>query len=150
MVRDAVNMVKQWQNKAGIQAAVFKGKSALTQMLELPVRAAFAAMLELMKIDNRVAREQGLSTFWMDNERKWSIALNGKPLIRGKTDLGELEAQVHINLEHFQPDGADQIVKSMRQFEGRDRFGALAEMVFSQVEQFKGDAWGRQPRRPGS
>jgi hypothetical protein len=119
-------------------------------MLELPVRAAYAAMVEVMKIDSRAAREHGLNTCWMDNERKWSISLNGKALIRGKTDLAELKAQVHINLEHFETDGADQIVSSMKQFEGRDRFGALCEVQYSQVEKFMGEAWGRQPRRVGS
>ena len=149
-IRDAVNTIKQWQKRAGVDAAVFKGKWTLTQMLELPVRAAYQAMVAMMQIDSKAAREHGLNTCWMDNDRKWSISLNGKALIRGKTDLAELEAQVHINLEHFEAEGADQIVRSMEEFEGRDRVGALCEIQYNQIEKFMGDPWGRQPRRTSS
>ncbi len=76
-IRDGVSAVKQWQQRAGIDATVFKGKATLTQMLELPIRSAYQAILAMMKVDSRAAREKGLSTKWLDQERRWSIALNG-------------------------------------------------------------------------
>jgi hypothetical protein len=101
-----------------------------------------------MKADSASARQQGLHTCWMDHEKKWSIALNDKSLLRGKVDLAELQTEVHVNLEHFEAAGADQLIASMKAFESRDRFGSLCEVTYMQVTEFRGLAWGRQARRP--
>ena len=103
-------------------------------------------MLSMMQIDSRAAKEKGLNTSWLDNERRWSISLNGQVLIRGKTDLAQLEAEVHVNLEHFEATGAEEVFRSMKEFEKRDRFGALCEITYSKVEKFIGEQWGRQRR----
>ena len=146
-VREAVSTVKKWQQTEKIDAAVFKGKSTLTQMLELPVRGAYAAVLEILKTDNAGAKQQGLHTNWLDYERKWSIGLGDKSLLRGRVDLAELQTEIHINLDHFEKDGADKVTASIRAFEQRDRFGSLCEITFMQVSEFKGTNWGRLARR---
>jgi hypothetical protein len=38
-------------------------------MLEMPVRGAYAAVLELLKTDNAGAKQQGLHTNWLDHEK---------------------------------------------------------------------------------
>ena len=70
-VREAVSTVRKWQQQEKIEAAVFKGKTTLTQMLEMPVRGAHAAVLELLKTDNAGGKQQGLHTNWLDHEKKW-------------------------------------------------------------------------------
>jgi hypothetical protein len=147
-VREAVSTVKKWQQQTKVEAAVFKGKTTLTQMLEMPVRAAYAAVLEIMKTDSAGARQQGLHTCWMDHEKKWSIGLGEKSLLRGKVGLAELQTEIHVNLEHFEETGADKVIASIKPFEQRDRFGFLCELTFLQVGEFKGMHWGRQARRP--
>ena len=146
-IRDAISTIKRRQKRAGIEAAVFKGKSTLTQIVELPIRAAHQAMLAMLKIESRAAREAGLNTSWLDNGRRWSISLNGAPLIRGKTDVAQLETEVHISLEHFELAGAEEVFNSMKEFEKKDRFGSLCEISYSKVEKFLGDHWGRQAKR---
>ena len=146
-VREAIGTVKKWQQQEKIEAAVFKGKTTLTQMLEMPIRAAYAAVLEVLKTDNAGAKQQGLHTNWLDHEKKWSIGLGDKSLLRGKVDLTELQSEIHVNLDHFESDGADKVIASIRAFEQRDRFGSLCELAFHQVAEFKGMNWGRQARR---
>ena len=62
-------------------------------------------------------------------------------------DLAELQTEIHINLDHFEKDGADKVIASIRAFEQRDRFGSLCEITFMQVSEFKGTNWGRLARR---
>jgi hypothetical protein len=145
-VRDSVNVVKEWGRKQGIDCAIFSGKSTLTQILELPIRSSFAAVVNYMGGDNRAAREKGLETNWMDHDRKWSISLNGDMLIRGKADLNNLEAEVHINLYRFAYLEALEIEQAMKSFDKADRFGSLLEISYSRAESFTGDIWGRRRR----
>jgi hypothetical protein len=149
-VRDSINTLREWQRKAGIEAAIFRGKSTLTQMMELPIRAAYQAMISILKIDSRAARDHGLNTNWLDAEKKWAITHNGSPIIRGKCNISELESEVHLSMEHLEESGATDIIAKMKSFEASDRFGALFEMSYSRVERFAGgEPWGRQPRGGG-
>ena len=146
-IRDGVSAIKEWQRKSNTDAAVFEGKSTLTQMLELPIRSAYRAMLRMMSADSRSARDKGLATNWLDQEKRWSISRNGTSIIRGKADMQNLEAEVHISLEHFEYTAAEQIIKAMKDFERNDRFGSLLECSYSNVERFQGDSWGRQRKQ---
>ena len=148
-VRDAMQKVKDWEKRSGIEAAVFKGKTVLSQMLELPIRASFNAMLGIMKLDNRAAREAGLSTAWLDYDKKWSIVHSDRQIIRGVCSLDTLTSEVHINMEAFQESGANELVEGIKQFAARDRFGSLLELSFMRVDKFNGEAYGRQPRPKG-
>ena len=62
-------------------------------------------------------------------------------------DLSDLQSEIHVNLEHLEKSGADQLIASIKAFEQRDRFGSLCELTFMQVSEFKGNHWGRQARR---
>jgi hypothetical protein len=149
-VRQSMDIVKEWQRKANVDCAVFKGKSTITQMIELPVRAAYNAMLAMLGLDSRSAREAGLSTCWLDHEKKWSITHEGSAVIRGRCNLDYLESEVHINMEKFEESGAKQLTTSMKNFAASDRFGPLFELSFSKVEKFNStDQYGRQPRAGG-
>lgn len=148
-IRDSMEKVKTWERRSGIDAAVFKGKSVLSQMLELPIRAAFNAMLSILKLDPKAAREGGLSTSWMDFEKKWAICHVDKQIIRGKCDVDTLTSEVHINMEAFDQAGAAKLIEEMKAFTSRDRFGSLLELTYMKIEQFNGEAYGRQARQKG-
>jgi len=61
--------------------------------------------------------------------------------------MQNLEAEVHISLEHFEYTAAEQAIQSMKTFEKSDRFGSLFEVCHSNVERFQGESWGRQKRQ---
>ena len=149
-IRDSMEKVKTWERRSGIEAAVFKGKSVLSQMLELPIRAAFNGMLSILKLDPKAAREGGLSTSWMDFEKKWAICHSEKQIIRGKCDVDTLTSEVHINMESFDHDGAAKLIQEMKAFTARDRFGSLLELSYMKIEKFNGEAYGRQARQKGA
>ena len=122
----------------------------MTQMMELPIRAAHAAMLSILKVDARAARESGLNTNWLDFDKKWAMTYNGTAVIRGKCNIAYLEAEIHISMEHFEEGAADDIISQMKSFEKSDKCGALFELTFARVERFSvGEQWGRQPRAGG-
>ena len=149
-VRDSISTLRDWQKKSSIEAAIFKGKSKLTQIMELPIRAAYQAMISVLRIDARAARETGLNTNWLDAEKRWAITMNGAAIIRGRTNISELESEVNISMEHFEDGGAKEIIEKMKTFEATDRFGALCEISYARVERFAGgEQWGRQPRSGG-
>ena len=119
-------------------------------MLELPIRGAHQAMLKQLGMDARSAKEAGLSTCWLDQERRWSMCYNGAPLIRGRLNVEQLEAEVHISMEHFHDHGAEEVIASMKQFEKADKNGCIFEQSFKKVEAFTGaEAWGRQSKGKG-
>ena len=43
---------------------------------------------------------------------------------------------MHISLDKFEFEAAEQIQKSMQMFEKSDRFGSLVEITYSKVEKF--------------
>lgn len=148
-VRDSMTAIKEWQRRSGIEAAVFKGKSVVTQMLELPIRAAYNTMLSVMGLDSNAAREAGLNTCWLDYEKKWSITHADKAIIRGKCNVADLESEVHINMEDFDEAAAAEVISKMKNFAAADRFGPLFELSFSRLEKFGLEQYGRQPRPGG-
>ena len=76
-----------------------KGRSALTQMLEPPICASFGAIVRMVGADNKAAKETGLGTNWMDSDRRWSITLHGRMLVRGKANLEALEIKCISHLQ---------------------------------------------------
>ena len=148
-IREAMQKIKDWERRSGIEAAIFKGKTVLTQMMELPIRVAFNSMLTIMQLDSRAAREAGLNTAWLDHEKKWGIIHGDKLIIRGVCSLEELQSEVHVNMDAFKDDGAKELIGLMKQFSSRDRFGPLLELSFSQVDKFGPEVYGRQPRQGG-
>ena len=59
----------------------------MIQMLELPIRSSFAAMLKILSCDARAAKEKGLETHWLDLDKRWSLSMGGQMLIRGRSNL---------------------------------------------------------------
>ena len=150
-VREAMNVIHGWQRDERVDVAVFRGKTALTQMMELPIRGAHRAMLNQMGMDARQAKEAGLTTCWMDQEKRWSICLHDVCHIRGQMNMQTLEAEVQITLEHFTEQGYEKVVADMKAFEAGDRSGCLFEQSFSKQEQFAKSGpnvhvWGRQSK----
>ena len=113
-VRDVMAALKDWQRAEKVEVAIFKGKCSMTQMLELPIRAAHSAMLQTLDMDPRTAKENGLSTSWLDQDRRWSMCYNGQPLIRGKINVETLEAEVHVSMQHFHEQGAVDVIAAMK------------------------------------
>jgi hypothetical protein len=150
-VREAMNIVHNWQKDERIDVAVFRGKTSLTQMVELPIRGAHKAMLIQMNSDPRQAKEAGLSTCWMDQDKRWSICLNDVCYIRGHMKMESLEMEIQISLELFDEKSADKVVKDMKAFEAGDRNGCVFEQTFVKLDQFQGGGkgWGRQSKGGG-
>ena len=49
----------------------------------------------------------------------------------------------------FDQDGAAKLIQEMKAFTSRDRFGSLLELTYMKVDQFNGEAYGRQARQKG-
>ena len=144
-VRDVMAALKDWQRAEKVEVAIFKGKCSMTQMLELPIRAAHSAMLQTLDMDPRTAKENGLSTSWLDQDRRWSMCYNGQPLIRGKINVETLEAEVHVSMQHFHEQGAVDVIAAMKKFEKTDKNGCVFELSYTKLEAFCGtEQWGRQ------
>jgi hypothetical protein len=56
---------------------------------------------------------------------------------------------VHINMALFDQAGAAKLIEEMKAFTSRDRFGSLLELTYMKIEQFNGEAYGRQARQKG-
>ena len=152
-MREALNIVKEWARKEAVEAAVFRGKNALTQMLELPIRASYSCLVKMTgEGDARRAKEAGLTTNWLDQDRKWFIVMGQNILVRGKFDFEKLEAIVDINMAEVDLAGAKQIKDTIRQYEQTDRFGSLFEIGISNVDKFAagGGIWGRSRKGKGA
>jgi len=151
-IREALDSIKEWARKEAVEAAIFRGKNALTQMMELPIRSSHNALVKLIGDgDSRRAKEAGLATNWPDFDRKWSISMGEKVLVRGKFDLEKLEASVDINMTEANAAQAKQIKDTIRHFEGTDRFGSLFEICISNVDKFgHGSNWGRVKKGKGA
>jgi len=153
-VRDAMNLVHKWQQDEKLDAAVFRGKTSLTQMVELPIRGAHKAMLQQMNMDPRQGKEAGLSTCWMDQSKKWSICIHDVCYIRGCMNMDSLECEVQISLEHFTTEAAEKVKRDMKTFESGDRGGSIFEQSFKTLDCFTRTGpgvfpWGRQSKGGG-
>ena len=153
-MRDAMNLVHNWQKDERLEAAVFRGKASLTQMVELPIRGAHKAMLLQMNMDPRQGKEAGLSTCWMDQSKRWSICLHDVCYIRGHMNLESLEMDIQITLEYFTEQAADKVVADMKAFEASDRNGSIFEQSFKKLDNFLRSGpnvytWGRQSKGGG-
>ena len=73
--------------------------------------------------------------------------MGGSMLVRGKANMEQLEAEVHISLEKFEADVAEEFKSHMKQLERSDRFGSLFEITYNLVGRFAEENWGRQRRR---
>jgi len=144
-IRPGLDLVKEWSNRENLQAAIFRGKSTITQMMELPIRASFSALVQIAGGGNvQVAREAGLVTNWPDNEKKWSICLADKVLVRGLSDLDTLQTNVDINQDAMDEAAVKQLKQGIRQFEQADRFGSLLEINICSITKFGGGSnWGK-------
>ena len=63
-------------------------------MLELLVRAAFSALVKVRSMDSKAARDNGIDTAWLDQEKRLAITINPEAAIRGKCRIDELNAEV--------------------------------------------------------
>lgn len=144
-VRQALDLIKDWAKREAVEAAIFRGKNSLTQMMELPIRASFNALVKISGGGNtQVAREAGLTTNWPDLEKKWSISMGANVLVRGLVDLDNLQANVDINLDGMDEAAAKQVKDSIRHYESTDRFGSLFEVHIKNIPKFGGGSnWGR-------
>jgi hypothetical protein len=153
-IREAMTILHNWQRSENLEVAVFRGKTSLTQMLELPIRGAHRAMLNQMNMDARGAKEAGLSTCWMDQDKRWSICFNGIPHIRGQMSVETLDAEIFVSLEFFIEQGAEQVVADIKKFEADDRNGCIFEQSFKKLDLFSKSGpnvhnWGRQSKGGG-
>ena len=48
-VRQALDLIKDWAKREAVEAAIFRGKNSLTQMMELPICASFNALVVLLR-----------------------------------------------------------------------------------------------------
>ena len=51
--------------------------------------------------------------------------MNGTSIIRGKADMQNLEAEVHISLEHFEYPAAEQLIKAIERLQQERSFWQL-------------------------
>ena len=117
-------------------------------MLELPIRACYNGIVKMLGGDSRSAKDKGLETNWMDFEKRWSITLQGKMLVRGRCNMERLEAEIHVSLAELQYEAAVELEQSIKQYEKTDRYGSLLEIICSKAERFAdGEIWGRTRRK---
>ena len=150
-MRDTLNTIKDWGRRSNLDCAIFRGKSALSQMLELPIRASYSAIIKMIGCDSRSAYERGLQTNWLDLDKRWSITLHDKVLVRGRCNLDRLETTIDIALSEMEYNAAVELEETVKRYEQADRYGSLLEINCNRVEKFtSGEIWGRQRKGKGA
>ena len=79
-------------------------------------------------------------------EKKWSVQVNDKVVVRGKISLYHLEQEVHFNEAELELEACAQMHRAIGKAESEDRYGSLTKLKFSRVQKFGAEPCGRVKR----
>lgn len=95
-------------------AAVFKGESAATNMVECPVQMIRNALLHAVDVPPGEAEGKGYSTCWPDLNKKWCICKHDVVSAHGDFNSDQFERHIEIPSQQVNVALTDAVMNSIR------------------------------------
>jgi hypothetical protein len=147
-VRDQVYNL---MNQAGLQTAVLKGKSNITEAKQRICAGAASAVATSCGVAKGKGAPRRIETCWPDIRQQWRLLLDNKTIVAGSvnTTLMQLEIEIAVDAVEGNQNKAQEIAHCIREWERTDRTGYLLYPKISLVASLSNCDYGRAPKNLG-
>jgi hypothetical protein len=135
---------------AGLQTAVLRGKSNITEAKQRICAGAAAAVATTMGVNKGKGAPRRLETCWPDIKNQWRLLLDGRTIVAGTLNQTQMQLDVEI-AEDVAGDQnkAREIAHCIREWERTDRIGYLLFPQITVSPSLRDCDYGRAPKNMG-